>query len=66
MATDLCLPVLKFSHATGIDANNSIPWTHLQASDIFAIVNGKYTTIAHGELTLRVVHGNRVLVSIAA
>ncbi|KAK3678508.1 hypothetical protein LTR78_001805 [Recurvomyces mirabilis] len=61
MATDLCLRVLKFSHALGVRADNTIPWTHLQASDIFAVVRGKDTQIADGQLSLDVVQGTTVL-----
>jgi len=65
MATDLCLPLLKYSHAIGMSTDNTIPWIHLQASDLFVIVTGKNTHIVDGLLTLRVVEGNRVLVRLA-
>ncbi|KAK0313765.1 hypothetical protein LTR01_002022 [Friedmanniomyces endolithicus] len=64
MATDLCLPLLKYSHTIGMSTDNTIPWIHLQASDLFVIVTGKNTHIVDGLLTLRVVQGNRVLESI--
>ncbi|KAK4580119.1 hypothetical protein LTR86_000322 [Recurvomyces mirabilis] len=65
MATDLCLRVLKFSHALGVRADNTIPWIHLQASDIFAVVRGKDTQIADGQLSLDVVQGTTVLESLS-
>ncbi|KAK0326505.1 hypothetical protein LTR82_002347 [Friedmanniomyces endolithicus] len=64
MATDLCFPLLKYSHAVGMSPDNTIPWNHLQASDLFVLVTGKNTHLVDGLLTLRVVHGNRVLESI--
>ncbi|KAK1063331.1 hypothetical protein LTR33_012311 [Friedmanniomyces endolithicus] len=64
MATDFCFPLLKYSHAVGMSPDNTIPWIHLQASDLFVIVTGKNTHIVDGLLTLRVVQGNRVLESI--
>jgi len=66
MATDLCFPLLKYSHAVGMSPDNTIPWNHLQASDLFVLVTGKNTHLVDGLLTLRVVHGNRVLVSLTA
>lgn len=69
MATDLCLSITKYSHATGVRADNTIPWTHLQAHDIFVIVKGVDTRCPDGRLNpdgkldLRIVHGNKVLVS---
>ncbi|KAK0337927.1 hypothetical protein LTR02_001679 [Friedmanniomyces endolithicus] len=64
MAADLCFPLLKYSHAVGMSPDNTIPWNHLQASDLFVIVTGKNTHLVDGLLTLRVVQGNRVLESI--
>ena len=66
MATDFCFPLLKYSHAVGMSPDNTIPWIHLQASDLFVIVTGKNTHLVDGLLTLRVVQGNRVLVSLTA
>lgn len=63
MPTDLCLPLLKYSHAIGVRADNSVPWTHLQAQDLFAIIKGKDAALKPDQqLSLRVVHGNTVLV----
>lgn len=64
MGSDVCVDVVKYSHATGIAADNSIPWTHLQASNLFLVLNGKDTDIEDGHLTLRVVHGSAVLVRV--
>ena len=62
MATDICLPFLKFSHATGVRNDNSIPWIHLSASDIFVVVKGVNTHIRDGQLMIRIIQGNTVLV----
>ncbi|EMC99590.1 hypothetical protein BAUCODRAFT_144989 [Baudoinia panamericana UAMH 10762] len=64
MATDLCLPVLKYSHATGVRSDNTIAWTHLQAADLFTIVKGKSRAYADEDLNLRVIHGTAVLASV--
>ncbi|KAF2858659.1 hypothetical protein K470DRAFT_272240 [Piedraia hortae CBS 480.64] len=69
-ATDLCLPVLKYSYATGVRPDNTIPWTHLQASSLFAVVRGVETRSADGrlhpdgQLSLTLVQGTKVLESI--
>lgn len=61
MATDICLPVLKYSHAIGM-RDNTVPWTHITASDLFVIVKGVATQVVDGRLTLRIVQGTKVLV----
>lgn len=72
MATDLCFSILKYSHATGVRADNTIPWTHLQANNLFAIVKGTDThhpdgrLNPDGKLNIRIVHDTTVLVSIVA
>jgi len=62
MGSDVCVSVAKYSHATGITAENSIPWTHLAANDLFLLLNGKDHDAEDGELTLRVMHGTATLV----
>ena len=64
MATDVCFPILKFSYATGVRSDNTIPWTHLTASNIFVIVKGAKTQVEDGQLTMRIVQANTVLVSV--
>ncbi|KAK4549389.1 hypothetical protein LTR36_006386 [Oleoguttula mirabilis] len=67
MATDLCFPILKYSHATGVRSDNTIPWTHLQAQTLFAIIKGTDThhpdgrLHPDGKLDMRIVHGTSVL-----
>ena len=61
---DLCLSVLKLSYATGVREDNTIPWTHLTASDIFVVVKGKDVEIADQQLGLRIVQGTTVLVGL--
>ena len=62
MATNLCLPLTKYSHATGVQSDNSVSWTHLIASDIVVIVKGTNTHVVDGELELRIIRGNSILV----
>ena len=62
MATDICLPILKFSYATGVRGDNTIPWTHLSATDVFVLVNGTNSNDPNSQLTMRVVQGNNALV----
>ena len=62
MATDVCLSVTKFSHATGQRADNTIPWTHITAEDIFVSVTGAAPNMPRGSLNMRVVQGMNVLV----
>lgn len=64
MATDLCTPVLKYSHAIGVNKDHTVPWTHLTASDMFMIIKGKSSTNMRDErLMLKIVHGNTVQAS---
>ena len=68
MPTDLCHPIVKYSHATGVRIDNSIPWSHLQAENLFAIVKGTDTHHADGrlrpdgKLSMGIVDGGDVLV----
>ena len=69
MATDLFHPIVKYSHATGVRPDdNSIPWFHLQAEHLFAIVKGTDTHYADGrlcpdgKLVMRILDGSNVLV----
>lgn len=65
MGTDVCVNVIKYSHATGITAENSIPWTHLVAADLYLLLKGTDTDIENGNLALSVVHGSATLVRAA-
>jgi len=62
--SDVCLNVIKYSHATGVAADNGISWAHSDknATDIFLLLNAKNTDPEDGELMLRVVRGAHVLV----
>lgn len=70
MSTDLCFPVIKFSAATGVRPDNTVPWKHLRAENLFVIVKG--VDIRHpdgrlqpdGKLNMRVVLASEVLVRI--
>ena len=64
MATDMCVAVAKYSHATGVKTDNTIPWTHVVASNVFLVLKGEDTHIQNGQLVLQVVQGNAVLVRI--
>ena len=55
---ELCFPVLKFSHATGVRSDNTIPWTHLSASDLYVVVDGVSTR----RLGFRIIQKTTVLV----
>ncbi|KAK5127694.1 hypothetical protein LTR08_004339 [Meristemomyces frigidus] len=67
MATDLCHPILKYSHATGVRSDSSIPWSHLQAEDLFIILKGIDTHYPDGrlhldgKLSMRIVDGTNAL-----
>lgn len=63
MATDLRLPINKFSHAIGVGAGNNLPWEHLQATNLVVVVRGRDTSVPDGELIMRVVHANDTKVS---
>jgi len=64
MAADMCVAVAKYSHATGVKTDNTIPWTHVVASNVFLVLKGEDTHIQNGQLVLQVVQGNAVLVRI--
>jgi hypothetical protein len=63
MAADICVAVAKYSHATGVKSDNTIPWTHIVASNVFLVLKGEHTHIQNGQLILQVVQGNTALVS---
>lgn len=59
---DITVPVYKFSHALGVNADRSVPWTQLVAENIFLVITGhRSKTLLH----LRVVHGTTCIVSSA-
>ena len=62
MAIDVCLPVLRYSHAIGMLQNNTVAWTHINASDISVLVKGADTRVIDGQLTMQIIQGNEVLV----
>lgn len=62
MATDICFPITKYSHATGVRNDNTIPWTHITAPDIFVLVKGVSTSGTSGRLMMYIVQGNGALV----
>ena len=64
MAADMCVAVGKYSHAIGVKPDNTIPWTHIAASDVFLVLKGENTHIQNGRLMLQVVKGNSALVRI--
>lgn len=61
MGTDICLPVAKNSHATGVHGN-TIQWTHILSSNLFIILKGSDQQIGDEKLMLRIVQANDVLV----
>lgn len=64
MAADMCVAVTKYSHATGVKSDNTIPWTHIVTSNVFLVLKGGNTHIRNGQLLLQVVQGNSALVSV--
>jgi len=64
MAADMCVAVGKYSHAIGVKPDNTIPWTHVAATDLFLVLKGEDTHIQNGQLILQVVQGNSALVRI--
>jgi hypothetical protein len=59
----MCVKIAKYSHALGVNSdNNTIPWTHHTASDIFTVLKGDDTHIQNGRLYMQVVQGNAALV----
>ena len=63
MAIDMCLPLAKYSYATGCDSKtNTIPWEHLSAVDIFVVIKGEGSNDATGPLSLKIIHTTKVLV----
>jgi hypothetical protein len=64
MAADICVAVGKYSHAIGVRPDNTIPWTHVAATDLFLVLKGEDTHIQNGRLILQVVQGNSALVRI--
>ena len=64
MAADTCVAVGKYSHAIGVKPDNTIPWIHVAATDLFLVLKGEDTHIQNGQLILQVVQGNTALVRI--
>jgi len=63
MAIDICVGCTKFSHAVGVrPEDNTIPWTHLSATDLCLLIRGQDASARDGELVLQVVQGNALLV----
>jgi hypothetical protein len=63
MAVDICVAVAKYSHATGVKPDNTIPWTHIVASNVAIVLKGEDTHIPNGQMLLQVVQGTSALVS---
>ena len=64
MAADMCVAVVKYSHATGVKPDNTIPWTHIVASNLFLVLKGEDTHIHNGRLLLQAIQGNSALVRV--
>jgi hypothetical protein len=54
----LCHPILKFSHSTLPRHTKPSGWNHIQASELFALVE----RTDHNGIQLRIVHGTNDLV----
>ena len=64
MAADICVNVAKYSHAIGVQPDNTIPWTHVAASNVYLVLKGGNTHTQNDQLILQVIQGNSVLVRI--
>lgn len=62
MAADMCVAVVKYSHATGVKPDNTLPWTHIVATNLFLVLKGEETHIQNGQLVLQVIQGSSALV----
>ena len=68
MATQLSLPVLKYSHALGVRPDNTPPWSHILGDNLYVIVKGADTKTddgrlqPDGKLNMTIMEGNRLLV----
>ena len=62
MAADMCVAVTKYSHAIGVRPDNTIPWVHVVASNVFLVLKGEDTQIPNSMLLMQVIQGNSVLV----
>ena len=57
-ATDIRLPFVKYSYATGQHSDGTVTWTHLRDTNLYVIVEGT----VQGQLSMRIVQVNTVLV----
>ena len=64
MAADMCVAVAKYSHAIGVQPDNTIPWIHVAASNLYLVLKGENTHTQNDRLILQVIQGNSVLVRI--
>ncbi|RMY56694.1 hypothetical protein D0863_12888 [Hortaea werneckii] len=70
MATQLSLPVIKYSHALGVRPDNTPPWSHILGDNLYVIVKGADTKTddgrlqPDGKLDMTVMEGNRLLESV--
>ncbi|KAF7191202.1 hypothetical protein HII31_07225 [Pseudocercospora fuligena] len=51
---DICFPIIKFSHATGL-IDNQIPWDHISGKNLDVLIQG--SSRIGRSLTLRVIQG---------
>lgn len=54
----LCHSILKFSHSTLPRSANPSGWNHIQAPDLFAVIE----QLNHSGIQLRIIHGTNDLV----
>ncbi|KAI7162537.1 hypothetical protein KC343_g4325 [Hortaea werneckii] len=70
MATQLSLPVIKYSHALGVRPDNTPPWSHILGDNLYVIVKGADTKTddgrlqPDGKLNMTIMEGNRLLESV--
>ncbi|KAH9827781.1 hypothetical protein Tdes44962_MAKER02714 [Teratosphaeria destructans] len=70
MATNICYAVTKFSFATGLRPDASVPWQHHTSDQLFVILTGKDTRLSDGrlrpdgKLDMRIVDHTQVMESV--
>jgi hypothetical protein len=57
---DICVPLVKFSHARGVNADNTIGWNHYAASDLSVTIRS--SNAMRGSMSMRIIHGTTTVV----
>lgn len=62
MSAEISVNVAKYSYATGVRPDNTIPWTHVVASNVYLVLKGENTGFQNGDVYLQVIQANTALV----